>query len=435
MMMCKFDKFSFFLIGVLIILGLRAPVLNLIALAGAIYYIIFRFEENELVSFVAFLMPFAPIFKLTIPGFSFFNLILLCALLRVLVFLDFKIPYKSGMPLIWFSFFVMVTSIQIDLIASLTIICSLFFLSCISANGTCKIDFLDIVHYTSLGVIFTSIVAVWGRDVFPRLSPLLNETTIRLDVGVHYNRFSGLFGNPNHFSFLVSILLASVCVIILKNEAKILDYVIFALLSIFGFMSVSVSFIIAYMCMLIMILYTALKNGGRILSKFFVIVTIVGVVLAVFLDTDTLSTIVFRFDGLVTEHADASSMTSGRSDLWLMYLKYLITDIKSLFIGVGIGAGNLPGGASHNFYIEIIYYLGLIGGSLFSICVVNIFKNNVLKEKNRVVANYIPLSIFIVRAFAINILHSEQLVFCLLICALALNWNPTSIDISENSHY
>ena len=435
MMICKFNTFPFFLVGVLIILGLFVPFLNLIALAGAVYYIVFRLKVNDLVSFVAFLMPFAPIFKLTIPGFSFFNIILLCALFRVLMFFDFKIPYKSGMPLILFSIFAMGTSIRTDLIASLTITCSLFFVSCISIKSPYKIDFLDIVHYTSLGVILTSCVAAIGTDVFFFFFSLLNATTIRLNIGVYYYRFSGLFGNPNHFSFLVSILLASLCVIILKNAAKVLDYVIFALLSIFGFMSVSMSFIIAYACMLIMILYTALKNGGRVLYKLLAVVAVTGVALSAFLDTDTLSTIAFRFSGLMTEQADASSITSGRSDLWLMYLKYLITDIKSLFIGVGIGAGNLPGGASHNFYIEIIYYLGLIGGILFLICIVNIFKNNALKKKNRVVTNYIPLAIFIVRAFAINILHSEQLVFCLLICVLALNWNPTSINISENSHY
>ncbi len=356
-MIRKLNIFTCLLNGLLIILGLYVPFLNLIALVVASYYIVFRFRENELVSFVAFLIPFATIFKLTIPGFSFYNIILICALFRSLLLLNFKIPYKIGISLILFSFFVVVTSLQADLIASLTIACSVFLVVCITANGKKEISFLDIVHFTSFGVILTSVVAALGTGVFSRISPLLGTTTIRLEAGVYYYRFAGLFGNPNHFSFIVSILLASICVIILKKEAKLIDYVIFALLSIFGFMSVSMSFIIAYAFMFVMILYTGIKNGGKRLLQFFAIVAIAVVVLVVFLDTDTLSTIAFRFDGLADKQADVSSMTTGRSDLWLMYLKHFTTDIKTLMVGVGMGAANLSGGASHNFYIEIIYYL------------------------------------------------------------------------------
>jgi O-antigen ligase len=58
---------------------------------------------------------------------------------------------------------------------------------------------------------------------------------------------------------------------------------------------------------------------------------------------------------------DASSLTTGRSDLWKDYLEYILQNPLVVLCGKGVGAAILHGHAAHNTYIEMVYFLGLCG--------------------------------------------------------------------------
>ena len=113
-------------------------------------------------------------------------------------------------------------------------------------------------------------------------------------------------------------------------------------------------------------------------------------------------------------------MTSGRVGLAQYYLTYLGNNLDVLLFGKGIGAQNLSIGASHNYYLDILYHLGIFGGLLYLGCLYNVFfaeKKNNRKPKPY---QYLPFVIFLIRAFAINLIAREQLVFVLMICSVTL---------------
>ena len=414
--------FSYFLIASFIILGLYVPAMNFIALFTAMYMILVA-SKNSLVCITVFILPFATVFKLTIPGFSFFNIILICVLLRVIMLNYYKLSAKSWIVLLLFGCFTVLTSLKADIIACVTVVCSFAFVVCLIDQNNDEIILEDIVFFASLGVIITSIVAKLNVDVFPRLRPLMEETaTIRIEAGEYFSRFSGLMGNPNHYSFLVSVLLAVYCVIIIRNKANLLDLIIFITLSVFGFMSISLSFIFAYIFMILLILCSTFKRDVKDFVKYFMLFGFGLLLCLMFLSKDTFDVIKFRFARIFNENIELSSATSGRSDLWLYYIKHLLTNIPTMILGSGIGSDNLPIGASHNFYIDILYHLGIIGGIFFIACISVIFKPNPFANKKSKFFNYIPILIFLFRAFSINLIHAEQLPFCLLICALTINW-------------
>ena len=61
---------------------------------------------------------------------------------------------------------------------------------------------------------------------------------------------------------------------------------------------------------------------------------------------------------------DINKLTTGRFDLWISYIEYLIINPKYLILGKGIGAGIL-GKAAHNTYVELLYHFGVLGTAFF----------------------------------------------------------------------
>ncbi len=422
------------LIAAIIIVGLYVPLFNIVALVIAVLFMLTSTKE-KLVEITFFLLPFASIFKITIPGFSFFNIILLCAVFKVLLLKQFKFSTKMWITLFLFAGYSLVISFGNDLIEWMTVICSISLVMLLMDDRTNQIDLKSICFLVSLSVIITSIIALMGTDVFPRIDPVLKEATIKLAPGEYYQRFSGLTGNPNHYSFLLSILLSSYSVIIVKDKIRIQDFIIFIVLSLFGFMSVSLSFIFTYIFAIGLFIASLLSNGFLNFAKYMLIFGAAMAICLYLMDDEILSVMRFRFDGIIGGETDASSITTGRYDLWIYYLNYLVNDVKALLFGVGVGAHNLPAGASHSFYVDIMYHLGLFGAPLYIACILRILNaESVRILGKRKIYNYIPLVVFLFRAIAINLLHSEQLPLCLMMVALSMcyvNKDPIESGVDD----
>ena len=92
----------------------------------------------------------------------------------------------------------------------------------------------------------------------------------------------------------------------------------------------------------------------------FVCVAIIGSVLvfqALSGKIEIFSSVLSRFD----EAADAESLTTGRSYIWSNYMSYLEKNPLVLWFGRGLGAEILNTHAAHNTYIDMLYYLGIVG--------------------------------------------------------------------------
>ncbi|MBP5432989.1 hypothetical protein [Ruminococcus sp.] len=405
------------IVGGIITLGLYIPLLNILALTICAFIII-RFSNQFLLCFLTFLLSFSPIFKLNINGFTFFNFIIIGTLCKMLYINNFRISKHLGIFLILFSLYSITISLDTDLLEILTVICALTMSMYLLQEEYDRYSLINILHYLSYGIISTSLIAYFG-NYFPRISPLLDRTRIKLGATLYYYRFSGLLRNPNYYTMLLSIAVAAFCVLFINKKFKSLDFILFILISLFGFMSMSLSFIFTYLITLIITAYEVTKKDVK--HSFWGIITVVISLVVIYklAGTSTINTLLYRLKA-TSDISDLGSATTNRYTIWSNYVSYILSDVKTLLIGNGFKAKNLNGVASHNFYLETLYYLGVIGSLLFYICLYKIFIPKSILKKKPDLYQYIPIAIFLIRGFARNLITSEQFVFMLLLCSLSL---------------
>lgn len=405
-------------IACLITAGLYVPYFNLVALLVVTWGIV-KFSNEDILCILCFVLSFSPIFKLQIGGFTFFNIVLMIAVLLGLIKKRFILPYKLGALILVFGLYEFVMSFSINVIECITVIVVFLLMALLYNPQQYQYNLRKINTFTIWGIIITSFLALFD-DVIPRIGYLTAQTTIRLSAGEYYYRFSGLMENPNYYTIMLSIVLAILCILMIQGKAKILDYIFFVVLSIFGFMSVSQSFIVTFIVMVVLLMIFYAKTNPKNLLGIIAILLIMGYVIYMSLDNSTIETILFRTENVDLYSSDVSEITSGRTELWLYYLNYLSSNLGVLIFGRGIGASNLSLGASHSYYIDMLYYLGIIGTIIYLLLLIELFGTAKFRS-NRVKAyQYLPWAILGIRAMARNLIVSEQLVFMLFLCSVAV---------------
>lgn len=404
------------LLAMLITAGLFVSILNYVALLFCLLFIITS-EEEDILCILCFLVSFAPIFKGNLGGFTFFNIVVLVSMIKGLIISGAKINRFKGIPFILLAFYSVTTGITNGYSALIAFL-SYIFMSILLFSRE-RIDLHKIITFSTLGIIATSLLGLFKSSI-PKLDVALKLTTIRLDVGEHYERFAGIENNPNYYSLIISICIAAFVVLFIEKRIKIIDYVYVCALTVFGLLTVSQSFIVSVIVIAIVTFLWMLKNDFRRAPIVLIFVILIASITLLFLQDDTLNTILFRYTR-VTEAESAGDATSGRTVLLHYYLQYLTSNLHVLLFGKGIGARGLTVGASHNFYMDILYHLGLCGGIIYLVCIKRIFFSVNKGETTNIPSyRYIPLIIFIIRAMAINLIAREQLIFALLISSLTI---------------
>ena len=81
-----------------------------------------------------------------------------------------------------------------------------------------------------------------------------------------------------------------------------------------------------------------------------------------------------------TEADDLNSFTTGRSDAWIDYLDYIFANTKTLFLGETFNAPLLNKIGAHNLAIELLYYSGVVGLTLFVVFLCAAVKNSMINN-------------------------------------------------------
>ena len=230
-------------------------------------------------------------------------------------------------------------------------------------------------------------------------------------------RFGGLQSNPNHYTIDLSIAIAALLGYNMTTKFRKLDVVLMGTMAVFGFMSVSKSFVLSALIMLFFALYFQSKYS---IKKTFVSILTIGVsifILYLFIkETEFFTALMKRleFDQFTT----IGSFTTGRSEIWKIYFDVITEDIKILLIGAGINVGNYRGLATHNFFIEIIYHLGIVG----TFCYYKALKSTMprIKSKSSNKVGYVVWVVFLVRTMAANFFFKEMLFLYFVLSYLAV---------------
>ncbi len=234
-----------------------------------------------------------------------------------------------------------------------------------------KYDFFQVVVFFSTGIILAALCA----QQFASYSNIAKY--IDVDSYLTIKRMSGFYGDPNFYTAQITAALGGGLVMILRETKKgrtVFLAVILLLLMYCGLLSGSKSFAIIAILILCLWVIEVLKMQGRTGLK---ISLLIGCAVAVFflVSSALLSNLIEVFITRFSFSSDMSDFTTGRTDLWKMYLEELMGDGKLLLLGKGFTKEFLYGRASHNTILQIVYQFGLLGAPLLFAWIAGFFRD------------------------------------------------------------
>ena len=206
-------------------------------------------------------------------------------------------------------------------------------------------------------------------------------------------RFYGPFQDPNYYSMLLITAMAALTK--LKDSGRIRWFTFLAgvlLFTVFGVLTYSKSFFLVFILLVVVYLVWQFWNK-RVFRGIFLTaaILIVGSIL-LFSEGSPFAVVISRF----TSSTNISDLTTGRSDVFIRYYRAITENIGSIFFGKGLAQANL-GLDPHNLFLEIAYYLGIVGLILMAAYYMSLIHAINLKlEKQNLIARYVVLMMVLI---------------------------------------
>lgn len=355
---------------------------------------------------LCFLLPFGNIIKTDPEQFSFFTVFFAIYVLRII----FKTGRLNRMFLLTafiFAGYCLAFSGPGQIITIVTMVCGFAMLREVTESD--EYDYRHVLYAFCFGIIISSALGAF-RDYLPIIRTFSMDTTYKVASDEYSARFVGLNVNPNYFTMDITVALGCLITTICTEKMRPIYALLFAVLAVFGLMSVSKSFLIVLVVMIAILWLNSLRQGGTTFFKLTFFLIAAGALILTFAD-EAVDTYVLR---LTQDSAgDLSSVTTGRIDIWIAYIKEILRSFRTLFFGAGLGAIYEHG--VHNTYIELVYYVGLVGSALYFW----VLKASIaIKKFPRNILYYVPLLIILIRFLGIGMLIQDSLWYYMAIICL-----------------
>lgn len=307
-----------------------------------------------------FFLPFAPLLKLIPDTISFFTLGLLAvyAICMVRGYKNVRITHMVPALLLFVLTLVVKVAYKYDISnAYLLFVLSLLLVPFLVTELDGRYDFYWVTVCFILGIVTAAFASLLLAD-----SPTVARY-IRIVTEATTHRRSGFYNDPNFYSAHITAALSGVLVLMLNKIDKIQRVVLCALTVLLlycGLLSVSKSFMLISVCLLLCWLVSFLFREGRISAKILTIVTLLIVFLYILSSsvfTDLLDLMLARLSNNVT----LSDFTTHRVDLWDSYINAFKADPWLTWFGSGYSDVLVNDRAAHNTLLQSVFQLGLIG--------------------------------------------------------------------------
>lgn len=381
------------------------PVVVLLLLLHVLY--IMLSDEKECLFLLFFLLPFATIYKIAPNTISFFTILEVFAVAWCIMRRrKFQITALIG--ILWVTAILLLAPNRnvVDMIrVLLTLIVISLFLSC-NENWT-----REVVFSFALGLLISSLIALF-RNQIPNLQLYIQNVESFTSLG-YASRFTGLYTDPNYYS--VNIMTCNFALLALYYNRKIggVFWAITVALAFFGALTMSKSLIVMLFVYYLVLIGTLVKGRRRVVAFFSVL--FLGIFAMVILYSENDFFVLFRarfnFDSV-------DDLTTGRLTMLMSYLKHIVSEPGVFLRGEGIGGEllciNGKYRASHNLYIDLVYYLGLLGAGIYVLTISVIWKENRCTIK-RGLHHYATLICTLVMYFFLSAFLMIEMPFLLLL--------------------
>lgn len=437
------------ILGLLIFLSIFWMPFVYLALICGTFFICLQKDGNQLY-FLIFLLPLISIFKTS--ENDLYILAYLCALVIINLGIRFliavikkekkiNIPFTISTALFIVFILIFANYSALSFIFSLILGIALIYISYVYKSD---LNFKKIVLLFTFGLIFSVFIGLF-RPISSRLESL---SIIFYDYGKP--RFSGASSNPNILGGELVVCLACIMALYCNKEFKVVFWPVFTifLISIIFVLS-KATFLIFAVIMLLFITIYLIKNHSKVdWLKIGIIVLLTICILFIFYFrfkfliqrlTDPIQTSTSVQNGKPTTNTqiNMSMLSTGRTELWLQYLKESFSSAKFALVGHGVGAdfigaySNSVGFGPHNTFIQILYYTGISGYIFIFAMTLSVFDFKKIKQiKLHNLITFIALGLYL---FAIEFFSFRLSIYLLLVLP-ALFYSPTtnqSIDATK----
>lgn len=338
-----------------------------------------------------FFLPWSAILKPYPTSISFFSLVPLISLFKLVFFEKLKIKQNHFISVL----LLFVVTIIGKLIQGHSISMSyiqffvlLVYVPALVYTMKNKISYVSSVLFYAFGVIAATLVSL----VFMHNTNLLVYMRIINQEYIGIKRLCGLNPDPNFFAAQVVGAIAGVLIIFNKSQLRRwMCITIVIVLAGCGLISISKSFILCLGVLFLVWLFIFVseqRGHGGVFTTLFALASVLVIVLASGVFDEQIKEFLIRF-GTVQ---DSSSLTTGRSDIWLQYLKYFLDNPLVVLFGHGCSP-TLVGvdRASHNTIIQAIYQFGIMGTLILFIFIIFFIKQ--LRNNRKIPLKYYIISL------------------------------------------
>ncbi len=406
-------------LALLILFGTYRNVFSLAAFLLMGLMLIFCDNETNLLQ-IFFVVPMANIFKFS-PGVqSFFTVVLL-----VYIVLHLVLPRRATFAVILFAVYVLIGQLfegQFNFFRTVKLVCSLLFLSSVLNN---KVEMRNKEIFLSyiIGNLVSSVFGLMDSGFFKIESYIGTAEFAGPSSETDILRFSGLYPDPNYYSVCIIVSMCLLLILYHKKEIGVFPAVLVAAPMIyFLIITYSKSSVIMLLVFFAYLMYSLMlqKKHFHVVAIIIMLVTVI--VLALSGRISWFETVIARFTTASSgEELDVNALTTGRTDIWMMYLKYILHNLNTAVFGDGISAGFYNQMAAHNTYIDILRHLGIVGGLLLFVSLKMILADSIAVKKERNLLNYSVLICVLAMYFFLSELFYIDAQFHLFIAFTVMN--------------
>lgn len=208
--------------------------------------------------------------------------------------------------------------------------------------------------------LLASSVYAWALRGTPQLL-LLQGAEVAAYQGSSATRFQGLFQDPNYYMALLAVGIALTIRLFVSRQIGGLELAAVAGgLSVFGFFTYSKTFLVVFLGLLVLFILLQLLTGRAALGLGAAVCAALGLVVAAACPDTPVSVVLYR----LFSASGLNELTTGRAELFAAYLEAILERPSTLLVGVGL-SGEALNLDPHNLFLELAYYLGVIGLALF----------------------------------------------------------------------
>lgn len=347
-------------------------------------------------AFLFFLWPMATIIKPYVGGMSYYTLLLFLTVVKMVI-AHRKIDVRLLALVALFVAYYLASRGTSGITTMVAMVAGVLFLCYLRQEN---ISLKTLIFTFAAGICMASCLALLRQNL-PVIYGFIRQSIMKTGHMEYANRFAGLTGNPNYFTMDVIMVQAALVVLMHREKKQTIYLICFGILTVLGFMSISQSYLLAWILLVFLWFLLSLKKGIGGLARFLFIGALMLAVLAVFA-FDSIELYAFRI--MRNINGSAADITTGRTDLWKDYVEVLLNDVRLLFLGGGDRAAENLRKGSHNTYLEYLFLFGLVGTTIW----LSAIKIAVGKIKLTHIVG-VPILILLFRMMAIGIATQDSL--------------------------